>query len=272
MAVAQSNAYKNSRRNQAKILTREAIFIHEYIQTKYKDIYREAASLYNQINSKYSQKPDLRKTTEFRLWKNSVAVSNGESGTYIPRQKAYKYNRTEYRDIMLTPTTETPPKENHHLNRCLTGMTMCLNIPLMAAPRHNASEETVIQEGDQTMDPSTPQQISPVIQEGDQTMDPSILEQISPVIQEGDQTMDPSILEQISPVIQEGDQTMDPSILDQISPETVEKIIRELQLDPNLKDMMDDVEQQINTEEELVGLEIDLPDLDDLIEEELQLW
>ena len=234
MAGSQSNAYKNSRRNEAKILTRQAIFIHEYIQTKYKDIYREAATLYNELNKKYTKKPDLRKTTEFRLWKNSVSVSNGESGTYIPRQKAYKYNRTEYRDIILTPTTETPPKENHHLNRCLTGMTMCLNIPLMTPPRHNASEETVIQEGDQTMDPSTPQQISSVIQEGDQTMDPSIL--------------------------------------DQISPEIVEKIIRELQLDPNLKDMMDDVEQQINTEEELVGLEIDLPELDDLLEEELGLW
>ena len=65
---------------------------------------------------------------------------------------------------------------------------------------------------------------------------------------------------------------MDPSILDQISPEVVEKIIRELQLDPELKDMMDDVQQEINTEEELVGLEIDLPELDDLIEEELQMW
>ena len=145
MAVSQSNFYKNQRRNQAKILTREAIFINEYVQTKYKDIYREAANLYNEINKKYPQKPDLRKTTE-----------------------------------------------------------------------------------------TTPQQISSVTQEGDQTMDPSIL--------------------------------------DQISPEVVEKIIRELQLDPELKDMMDDVQQEINTEEELVGLEIDLPELDDLIEEELQMW
>ena len=211
-----------------KILTREAIFVNEYLQTKYKDIYREAASLYNEINKKYPQKPDLRKSVEFREWKNSVAVSKGEQRTYIPRQKTYKYNRTEYRDIKLTPTTKTSRKKNDHLNGCLT---MCLNIPLMAAP-HNASEETVTQQGDQLMDPSTPQQTLSVIQEGDQPMDPSIL--------------------------------------DQIPPETVEKIIHELRNDPNLKDMMDDVEQQI--EEELVGLEIDLPELDDLLEEELQLW
>ena len=269
-----------------KILTREAIFVNEYLQTKYKDIYREAASLYNEINKKYPQKPDLRKTIEFREWKNSVAVSNGEPRTYIPRQKTYKYNRTEYRDIKLTHTTETPPKENNHLNGCLT---MCLNIPLMASPHHNASEETVTQQGDQPMDPSTPQQTLSVIQEGDQPMDPSTPQQtlsvtqqgdqyMDPstpqqtlsVIQEGDQPMDPSTPQQTLSVTQQGDQYMDPSILDQIPPETVEKIIHELRNDPNLKDIMDDVEQQI--EEELVGLEIDLPELDDLLEEELQLW
>ena len=236
MAASQTNSYKNERRNQSKILTREALFVNEYVQTKYKDIYHEAASLYNQINKKYSKKPDLRKTTEFRLWKNSVTTAKGESGTYIPRQKRYIYNRTEYRDIVLTPTTETP-KENHHPN---SHLTMCLNIPLMPTPRRNASEETVMQEGDQTAAPSTPQQISSDTQEDDLPMDPSIM--------------------------------------DQLSPEIIEKIIRDLQRDPNLKDLMDDVEQQINTEEELVGLEIDLPELDDLpelndpLQEELQLW
>ena len=266
MAASQANSYKNQRRNETKILTREAIFVNEYLQTKYKDIYNEAANLYNEINKKYPQKPDLRKSAEFREWKNSVAISKGEPRTYIPRQKTYKYNRTEYRDIKLTPTTESSRKKNCHLNGCLT---MCLNIPLMAAP-HNASEETATQQGDQLADPSIPQQTLSVIQEGDQPMDPSIPQQTLSVIQEGDQPMDPSIPQQTLSVIQEGDQPMDPSILDQIPPETVEKIIDELRNDPNLKDMMDDVEQQI--EEELVGLEIDLPELNDLLEQELELW
>ena len=247
MAVSQSNAYKKQKRNEMKILTREAIFVNEYLQSKYKDIYREAASLYNEINKKYPRKPDLRKSVEFREWKNSMAVLEGEPRTYIPRQKTYKYNRTEYRDMKLTPTTETSRKKNDHLNGCLT---MCLNIPLMAAPP-NASEETVTQQGDQPMDPSTPQQTLSVIQEGDQPMDPSTPQQTLSVSQEGDQPMDPSIL-------------------DQIPPETVEKIIHELRNDPNLKDLMDDVEEQI--EEELVDLEIDLPELDDLLEEEIQQW
>ena len=251
MAVSQSSTYKKQRRNQQKTLTRESLFISEYVQVKYKDIYREAASLYNEINKKHSQKPDLRKTVEFRQWKNSLSIANGGPSSHVPRQKEYKYKRTNHRDIVLDTTTaematsaETPAEspvpttseENRQIDQRVAGMTMCLNIPLMQMPTHNttlASQETVLEEGDQTLNPFT---------------------------------ID----------MDEGEQALTPSILDQVSPETMEKLIRELELDPNLKDIMDDVQntiqQESNIEEELVGLTIDLPDLEDLLEEELQLW
>ena len=243
MAVSQSNAYKNEKRNRHKTLNREGMFIAEYVQIKYKAIYHEAATLYNEINKKHPQKPDLRKSTEFRQWKNDMAISNNESTTPIPRQKEYKYVRMMHRDIILNSTTSemsiaaetpserpvpTPPEENHQIDGRIAGMTMCLNIPLMqmSSPHSSvlASEEIVMEEGDQTLDPS-------------------------------------SI-----------DQALDPSILDQIAPETIEKIIRELQSDPGLKDIMDAVQQEINTEEELIGLTVDLPELDDPLEEELMCW
>ena len=214
------------------------MFISEYVQIKYKAIYHEAANLYNEINKKHPQKPDLRKTIEFRQWKNNIAIANNEPTTHIPRQKKYKYNRTIHRDIILNATTAemsiaaetpsespvpTPPEENHQIDGRIAGMTMCLNIPLMQM--------------------STPHN---------------------------------SILASEEIVMEEGDQALDPSILDQISPETMENLIHELQLDPDLKDIMDDVQntiqQEINTEEELIGLTIDLPELDDLLEEELELW
>ena len=118
-------------------------------------------------------------------------------------------------------------------------------------------------------------------------MDPPAMDQISPeimgkiirelvseetVMQEVDQTAAPFTPQQISSDTQEDDLPMDPSIVDQLSPEIMEKIISDLQCDPNLRDLMDDVEKEINTEEELVGLEIDLPELDDPLQEELQLW
>ena len=251
MAVSQTNMYKNKRRNEAKVQAREALFVNEYVQTKYNDIYSEAARLYNQINKIYPKKPDLRRSPEFREWKNTVAALKGQPTTYVPRQKVYKYIRTQYRDIKLT--TETSRKESNQLNGSLS---MCLNIPLMTLP-HITSKET--EQRDQPIDLSTSQQTVSVIQEGDQLTDPSTPQQC-------DQPMEPSTPPQTLSVTQQ----CDPSILDQIPPETVEKIIAELRNDPHLQDMMDDVEQQI--EEEIVGLELDIPELDDLLEEELQLW
>ena len=52
----------------------------------------------------------------------------------------------------------------------------------------------------------------------------------------------------------------------------MEKIIRELQSDPNLNDMMEDIENRMNIEEEIPDLTVDLPELDDLLEDELLLW
>ena len=241
MAISQTKMYKKQKRELAKTLTREGMFISEYVQCKYKDIYREAGMLYNQINKKHPQKPDLRKTVEFRMWRNIVATANGERTTDVPREKEYKYKRTNHRDIVLKATTETTaetPSESpvppNQIDARINGMTMCLNIPLMEIQHNNSSEESVTEEGDQTVDPS--------------------------------------VLDQIPPPSEEFDQILDPSVLDQIPSETVERIIQELQQDPNLKDLMDDVLNTINTEEELVGLEIDLPELDDPLEEELELW
>ena len=254
MANSQSNAYKNQRRAIAKSLSREAAFITEYVRCKYNDIYREAGMLYNEINNEYPRKPDLRKTLEFRQWKNNVAKGNGERPVYIPREKRYTCKRTTYRDIKLEDTETAPetPSLPNQTASCTNGRIMCLNIPLMDIPNNNSSQESVIQEGHQY-----------VIEEGDQT-----------VSEEGDQTADPSVIDQIPPPSVEPafDQVMDPSVLDQLSPETFEKIIRDLQQDPNLKELMDDVVNTINTEEELVGLEIDLPEPDERLQEELELW
>ena len=239
-----------------KSITREGMFVSEYVQIKYKSIYHEAANLYNQINQKYPKKPDLRKTTEYRQWKNSIAAANNTPTTPIPRQKKYQYNRMIHRNIPLDTTTaemsisdETPPptespvpqnpppEENqsagHQIDKRIAGMTMHLSIPLIQMP----TSRKAIQHPDGIL-ASASQEI---------------------VMEEGDQA-----------------EVLDPSILDEISPETMEKLIYELQRDPNLKDIMDDVqnsiEEELNIEEELIGLTIDLPELDDPLEEELMLW
>ena len=63
------------------------MFISDYVYTKYKSIYQEAAVLYNEINQKHPRKPDLRKTIEYRHWKNTLAASNNMPMIPIPREK-----------------------------------------------------------------------------------------------------------------------------------------------------------------------------------------
>ena len=235
MAESQSNAYKNERRNQAKILTREALFVNEYLQTKYENIYNEAAAFYNEINKKHDRKPDLRKTVEFRSWKNRMAAAKGLPETYIPRPKEHYYNRTQYRDIVIFPSTEMPEEKRMPNNL----LTMSLNIPLISIPQHTATKGIVMQKDDQSTDPPA---VDPV---STQT-----------VMQEDDQVA--------IPFIDEDDLLIDPSITDELIPEIVAKIINDLQSDPCMKDLMDGIE---NIEEELPELEIDLPEPNDPLEE-----
>ena len=242
MAESQSNQYKNERRNKAKILTREALFVNEYLQTKYKNIYNEAAEFYNMLNKQYAKKPDLRKTLEFRLWKNQIAAAKGQSVVHIPRPKMYTYNRTQYKDIAISPPVEIPKEKRNTVNF----LTPSLNIPLMAIPQHDTANGIVIQEDHQPTDP-------PAVD--------SISAPTTTVIQEDDQVA--------TPVISEDDLLIDPSITDELMPEIVAQIIRDLQADPSIKDLMDIVE---NTEQEIPELEIDLPGPDDRLEEEPVFW
>ena len=65
---------------------RQALFIAEYVQTKYNDIYIEAAELYNKINVLYPKKPDLTKSLEFKNWKlvhrGKSEIKYHKPGTY----------------------------------------------------------------------------------------------------------------------------------------------------------------------------------------------
>ena len=264
------------------------MFISDYVYVKYNLIYQEAAALYNQINQRHPRKPDLRKTIEYRSWKNNIAASNNMPVTPIPREKKRVLIHMVHRNIPIDtaglpdntstdmPTVEIPltdntqassenpilentvpenpsptenPSPNDPRDIYLGGMSMQLNIPLMQVP---TSTKTVHRPQETACEEIT-------LNEGDQAevLDPSVQETACEEItlDEGDQAevLDPSIL--------------DPSILDEISPETMTKIIEELQREPNLMDIMAGIDN--NIEEELVGLTIDLPDLPDPLEDEL---
>ena len=234
MSRMQINEYKKARRNQSRVKVRESLFISEYLETKYNHIYMEAATMYNNLNKKYPQKPDLRRSVEFRVWKNTTSF---QTSGHIPQQK---YDRTEYKDISLTPLKET--------HQSLQQLSMVLEIPLLSSP--SSTRQPPAKE-DQTV--TTMHDNPPPVNE----ISPEITDEI---LQEGDQ----------SPV-QQDVSNIEPSLFGELSPQVIDKIIQGLRDDPEMNDLMRNVEEQI--EEDLVGLEVDVPEIPDLLEAELnQLW
>ena len=233
MAVSRTKEYKEGKKLEYKYTIREGTFVADYVKTKYPAMYEEAATFYNSINKLHPNKPNLRKTMEYRMWKNEMARENNQPLQPIPRQRDRYAKPTEYRNITtgINNTGETPTSPNQ-TNQLAGAKQFTLEIPLMT------QSETVITQANQ----------------GEQ-----------PEIHEMEET---HVLEEGAPL-----ENIDPSLMDVVPPDVVEKIIADLQRDPSLKQIMDDLENE-HVHEEIMGLEIDIPDLQDPLEDELEnlLW
>ena len=267
MAECTTNAYKNQKRRESRSRIREAIFVHEYVQTKYVHIYAEVAKLYNALNEAYPCKPDLRRTEEFRLWKNGIAIERSFPAIPVPKQKRRRYVHAPHKNIPLpmyvddlndlsdegnqdsVPTTEIQsPQASLDSEK-----VMRLEIPLLTHTKKHLPESV-----------QAPVEIPGEILE---TAMEEVIEQ-APVEIPGE------ILETVmEEVIDESTDMLHPSLLDEVSPEVIDKIIAELREEPELRDIVAGLEQQIEIEES-AELEIDISDLDDRLEDELQdiLW
>ena len=279
MAAHTTNEYKNEKRRHGRSLIREGMFISDFVNTKYKCIYQEASALYNEINQINPRKPDLRRTKEYRQWKNNIASAHNLPLTPIPREKKRKLVHMTHRNIPISTTSHStiicvdiPTVENPATDNQIPPESPPAEIPLPACqtPQQSGSprpESPLSDDQTSSENPTLDKRISGM------TMQLNIpliqCPTISKTIQDPEEIQGSAYIETI---LSEGNQSemLDPSLLDEVSPEVLEKIIKDLQQDPNLKNIMTDIENQTNIEEELVGLNIDIPDLYDPLEEELQ--
>ena len=77
------NTRKERKRNQRRDKScriRKDMIITEYIQIKYKDTYKDAVEFYKSLHEKYPTKYDLRKTVEFKLFKNNSMREEKKAG------------------------------------------------------------------------------------------------------------------------------------------------------------------------------------------------
>ena len=304
MAEYTTNEYKNEKRRQARSLIREGMFISDFVETKYNSIYQEAAALYNEINQINPRKPDLRRTSEYRQWKNNIASEHNMPLIPMPRQKKRQLVHVTHRNIPVSTTTshphnicivlpvvESPPSDNQIPPQPESPRA---EIPLASDNQIPPQPESPRAEISLSDNQTSPQSESPraEISLSDNQTSPQSSENPAPDSRISGKIMQlkipliqsPSIPKTIQDpkgilgtaceetMLDEGNQSemFNPSLLDEVPPEAIEKIISDLQQDPNLKDMMADIENQMNIEEEIVGLNIDIPDLYDPLEEELR--
>ena len=272
MAGNNLNLYKKEKRRESRSRIREALFINEYIYCKYFHIYHEAAELYNNINELYPRKPDLRRTDEFRVWKTNIARGQSIDICEKPNQKQRQYVHPVHENIPIPqyvdPTASLvvmPDLGNENSPPEISRTETESPPPALESPRTETESPPPAPESPRTE--STYQKVMqlriPLL-----TTYPKDPKVTNEALQTPVETLETVTDE----VIQESTDILHPSLMDEISPEIIDKIISELRQEPELMDVVTEIEQQIEIEE--AGLDIDIPDLCDPLENELEniLW
>ena len=228
---------KNELRRNYRQSCREANLIKEYVRTKYVDVYKEACAFYNYLNSMYPTKPDLRKTDEFKaLVKGYTFVARNEETVvtepiqvYRPISELGVQNFTVHRH-MLTEQPQTTEQPQITEQPQTSEKTMQLRIPLIS-----------------------PDLITQTIEEN--TLNTPRNESVSST----DENILTMTCSQTVPATDDNN--------DLVSEEVYQQILRELRQDPDLAQLMNDIE--LNTDEGDEDIDIDLPLEDDRLEQEL---
>ena len=253
----------NEQQRVNKSKARQALFITEYFQTKYFEVYSEAASFFNDINATYPEKYDLRKTAEFRRWKTHI---NGEI------LKSRKRTTPQYLDVEIVqniPQTPTEP-ENSPSPQAPSEPESPPSPQTPNEPESPPSPQTP-NEPENSPSPSSPQTL--IEPENSPSPPPQMPTKYNDTMQlkipllnyKTPQKSPPSVTTHTVEIITE-QEIADPLTLDDISTEKIDEIINQLRNDPDLKNIFTDIEQQIEFEQ--LGMDIDIPE-QNLLEEEL---
>ena len=247
---------KNELRRQYRAETREAVLIKEYVKTKYPAVYEEAAMFYNFLNNLYPIKNDLRRTEQFKALKMGF--------TYVPKKDVRRYTKQVFEAIPMTnPSNFTEQTET-------------------AQPQGDA-EQPIYPEGDAEQ-PIYPEGDAeqPIYPEGDtqQTktlhekimqlriplLEPSVTTRTVQVVTEEILQEKQVVSNEENPLQVASNDIFKSTLNEEIPDEIFQKILAELHQDPELHNMMNEIDEEIEFEQ--LGADIDIPD--DRLEQELE--
>ena len=222
MATDQINLYKKQIRQINTSKKRQALFIAEYVQVKYFEIYQEAAELYNKINAMYPKKPDLRKSVEFKNWK-LVESGMPKIRPHVPRDPT---QQCVYEGIAI------PQKETiQEIVASVPKKAFQLRIPLMNAKHISQLNNDGGQQASDEDQQASDQGIDEVLDEGEQA---------------GQKRYEVDDIQ--------------PSVFGDIPEETVDEIIKQLREDDDIRTIMDDIDMEFDFDGLDIGMEIELED------------
>ena len=291
------------REKQSKI--RQALMINDYIYTKYFTIYEEAARYYNELNAIHPTKYNLRKCPEFKTWKAGV---NGHSicdkkhyikayHSDIPLHSPDKQpNASEIPfeqplDILVQPIESPDQQPDASPIVQLNASEIPIEpLEIIVESTESPNEHPVPSPIQQPIEQPVPRPIHvPVkgrksLQKMEKKPGKKVLELKIPLlkpavvtktlctvtqetVQEGENPLQIATEE-----IMEESTMINPTLEDELPKEVIDRIINELREDPELKNIMEDIEQDFDFDQ--LGNDIELPECDRLEEElgNMVLW
>ena len=259
MNSTEKKLLKKAKRRERQNQVRQALLVNEYIYTKYFDIYQEAANYYNELNNIYPTRPDLRKTDEFKAWKMST------NGAPIRIRYIRKQSKVLYSNIAIQPseTSVEMPVETSVEIPVETSVEMPVETSV-EMPVETSVEMPVETSVEMPVETTAKKVMELKIQ----LLDSSDIAETLPI--QADKILQTNPLNvAVEETIHE--ETIHPSLTEEIPHEIIDKIVKELREDPELRTIMTDIEQELEFEQ--IGNELDIFE-DNRLEEEFEnlMW
>ena len=228
--------------------TRQERLMVGYINVKYPLIYKEAKEFYNKVNNLYPDKHDLLKTARFKELQQGTIKDN-----MLLR-------------IPLTNLQTNKPEETLSRKaidqRPLAEKTLNLEVIDQRPPAQETLNLEVIDQrppAQETLNLEVIDQRPPA----EKTLNLEVIDQRPPA----QETLNLEVIDQLPPDLEAIAAT---TLVSELSPDLIQTIIDNLRADPELKMMMDEIEDQVMNEDEDVDIDINIAD--NLLENELLHW
>ena len=263
----------NELRRIKKSKSRQASFISEYIQMKYFAIYGEAAKFFNELNTLYATKYDLRKTKEFRDWKTSII--RGELPAKRPRREYLNINTgAEFQSAQSIQFDQESPEsyqfqspESHQSQSPESHQSQSPESYQSQSPESHQSQSP---ESHQSQSPESHQSQSP---ESHQSQSPESHQSQSPESHQWKDNMElriplmeyktpqPKVTTKTLEIVTEetiGQSDIQYEAVNDLTDATIDEIIKQLRQDSELNDIFNDIDTGFDTELYDIRLENEL--------------